>query len=83
VVQWAKDHGISTIKLAGPGNRGKADRLFMRRGKVAFCELKAPGKLPSPLQLKFLGGRHEDGFDVGWFDSAPKAIAWLKSVFEV
>ena len=83
VVQWAKDHGLSTLKLASMGDRGKADRMFMRRGKAAFCEMKAPGKLPTALQLKFLAGRADDGFDAGWFDSAPKAIAWLKQVFEI
>lgn len=83
VCQWAKDHGIRTLKTAGFGDRGKSDRIFWKGNKVVWCEMKAPGKLPTKLQLKFLAERHDDGFDVGWFDNAPAAIKWLKQVFGI
>lgn len=83
VCQWAKDHGISTLKLASMGDRGKADRMFMLKGKTAFVEFKAPKKTPTALQEKFLRERRDDGFDAQWFANAPAAILWLKTVFEV
>ena len=83
VCQWAKDHGISNLKLEGRNNVGKSDRLFMRHGVAAFCEFKAPGQKPTALQFKFLEERRADGFHTGWHDSVPEAIEWLKRVFNV
>ena len=40
-------------KFISPGNAGVPDRIvLMPDGKMAFVELKAPGKKPRPLQLK-------------------------------
>lgn len=79
--KWAKDHGIATIKLSGPGARGKSDRLFMKAGKTVFCELKAPGKEPTELQWKFIRERRADGFSAEFFDDAGLAIQWLRKEF--
>lgn len=81
VCQWAKENGVTTLKLGGHGARGKADRLFMRKGVVAFCELKRPGEKPSPLQERFLSERRMDGFHAAFYDNAPEAIKWLRTVF--
>lgn len=81
VCQWAKDHGISNLKLEGMNNVGKPDRLFMRGGKVAFCEFKAKGKLPTALQEQYLLDRRRDGFHAEYFDNSPHAIAWLVNIF--
>jgi hypothetical protein len=80
---FAKAHGITSLKLAGPGDRGKSDRMFTRHGKTAFMELKAPLKKPTALQLKFLSERRLDGFDADWFDNAPAAICWLRQIFDI
>ncbi len=57
-------------KLTCPGMAGMPDRLvLLPHGRCAFVELKAPGKLPRPLQLK----RHEQlralGFKVFVLDN--------------
>ena len=71
------------IKLATVGAHGTAgwpDRCFIVNGKIAFVELKAPGKKPTPLQearlsqLRFAGARAE------WFDNAERAFDWLKLI---
>ena len=44
------------LKFVSPGNAGMPDRLcLLPNGEIFFVEVKAPGKKPSPLQLK----RHE------------------------
>ncbi len=62
----AKKAGGKAYKFVSPGNDGVPDRLVcLPGGCVAFVELKAPGKVPRPLQrgqqefLKRLGFRVE------------------------
>jgi hypothetical protein len=83
IVQWAKKNGIRVLKLAGMHNRGKSDRMFLRRGKTAFMEIKAPGETPTELQFKFLKEHEDEGFPSAWFDDAGLAIQWLKKTFDV
>ena len=45
--------GGMALKFVSPGLAGVADRIvLMPKGKVAFVELKAPGKKMRALQLK-------------------------------
>lgn len=83
VNEFAKAQGIATLKLTGPGDRGKADRLYMLNGKAVFVEFKAPGKEPTDLQFRFLNRVRENGFSSNWFDNGPEAIAWLKQEFNL
>lgn len=53
VVGHAKKIGVRSVKLNGPGDRGKADRMFLRDGRVIFIEFKRPGGKPTALQLKW------------------------------
>lgn len=47
-----KVHGGIALKFTSPGFDGMPDRLLLfPNGRVAFVELKAPGKKPQPLQL--------------------------------
>ena len=46
-----KQKGGMAFKFVSPGMSGVPDRLvLLPEGKVAFAELKAPGKKPRPLQ---------------------------------
>lgn len=48
-----KKRGGLALKFISPGMSGVPDRLvLMNCGKVAFIELKAPGKQMRPLQIK-------------------------------
>lgn len=48
----AKKLGGLAVKFVSPGFDGLPDRiLLMPGGKIAFVEVKAPGKHPRPLQM--------------------------------
>ena len=48
-----KNRGGIALKFVSPGVSGVPDRLvLMPKAKVAFVELKAPGKKLRPLQIK-------------------------------
>ena len=50
-------------KFTSPGTDGMPDRIMLfPGGKVAFAEVKAPGKKPRPLQLM----RHKALMDMGF-----------------
>lgn len=47
-----KAHGGIALKFTSPGFDGMPDRLILLpKGRMAFAELKAPGKKPRALQL--------------------------------
>lgn len=60
-----KMFGGKAYKFISPGNTGVPDRLVLfPAGRVAFIELKAPGKKPSPLQLMQQRKIRDLGFEV-------------------
>lgn len=57
--------GGLALKLVSPGFNGVPDRLLLfMEGKVAFCEVKAPGQKPRPLQVHRIEQLREMGFKV-------------------
>ncbi len=47
-----KSSGGMALKFTSPGMAGVPDRLLLfPGGRMAFAEIKAPGKKPRPLQL--------------------------------
>ena len=56
LVQAVKKMGGIAPKWVSPGIDGMPDRIvLLPKGKIAFVEVKAPGKRPRPLQV----ARHE------------------------
>lgn len=52
LVQKVKKRKGLALKFVSPGMAGVPDRIIlMPEGKMAFVELKAPGKKPRPLQV--------------------------------
>jgi len=78
ICEKARHLGISNLKLSGPGNRGQSDRMFMKNGRVAFLEVKAPGGVISALQRRFIDERRADGFAADVFDNVVLAVQWLR-----
>lgn len=51
VLEVRRNGGISP-KVVSPGTNGMPDRIvLMPKGRMAFVELKAPGKKPSRIQV--------------------------------
>lgn len=80
VMRWAKEHGWLAFKFTSPSQRSVPDRIFMRNGVVAFAEIKAPTRKPTPKQEAEMQRIRAAGVPVEWFDDAEKAIAWLDSL---
>ena len=56
LVKAVKQRGGICPKFTSPGYDGMPDRLvLLPKGRMAFVEVKAPGKKPRPLQIN----RHE------------------------
>jgi len=52
LTQEVKKRGGLAVKFVSPSFDGMPDRIvLMPEGKMAFVEVKAPGKLPRPLQM--------------------------------
>ena len=83
LVQAVKLAGGMCPKLVSPGTDGMPDRMVLLPGcRIAFVEVKAPGKEPRPLQTL----RHKQlralGFPVFVLDN-PEKVPWiLKEVSE-
>lgn len=63
--QEAKKRGGMALKFVSPGMNGVPDRIvLMPGGRMAFVELKAPGKMPGALQEKRISQLRKLGFRV-------------------
>lgn len=63
IVRWAAGRGIASIKLSGPHDRGKPDRVFLRHGRACFIEFKRPGGRLSRLQEFWIAKLRRLGFE--------------------
>ena len=77
----AKKHGGMAIKFVSPGFNGVPDRLvLMPCGRMAFIELKAPGKTPRALQLKRKRQLERLGFRVYVVDGVEQIGGVLREI---
>lgn len=73
--------GGVALKWVAPGWRGAPDRLVLYPGgRLAFVELKSPGRRPSPLQEERIKFLQSLGFDVWVIDSAEKIDAFVEAM---
>lgn len=74
----AKANGWYTRKFSSPSNRGVPDRIFIKGGRVEFIEFKAPGKLPTKLQIHELHEISTHGGMASWCDNVDMFKARLR-----
>lgn len=73
--------GGKAYKFVSPGNNGVPDRLICLPGeKIAFVELKAPGKKSTTLQEKQQNYLRSLGFYVQVIDSIAGVDNFIKSM---
>ncbi len=71
--QAVRDAGGLALKFVSPGMAGVPDRLLLfPGGRAAFCEVKAPGEKPRPLQVFRMEQLGMLGFRVDVVDSEEK-----------
>ena len=70
LVRKVKDHGGLCFKFVSPGNPGVPDRIILLPGgRIAFAELKAPGRPLRPLQRRRKAQLEALGFRVYVIDN--------------
>lgn len=80
VTAHAKKLGWISLKLSGVHDRGKPDRMYLRRGVTVFVEFKALGKKPTALQMKWLSVLHLQGFTAAWCDDTERGKQFFDQV---
>ena len=82
VTETRKEGGLA-VKFVSPGYAGMPDRLvLLPGGKLAFVEVKAPGKKPRVLQVKRHEKLRELGFQVFVLDSLEDIPGLLQQIAE-
>ena len=73
--------GGIAYKFVSPGSAGVPDRLvLLPGGRAVFVELKAPGRQPTPLQLRQQRRIQDLGFTVLVIDSKEEVDEFIKGV---
>ncbi len=73
-----RQSGGLALKFVSPGFNGVPDRLLLfSGGRLAFCEVKAPGEKPRPLQVHRMEQLREMGFRVYVVDSVEQIGAMI------
>ena len=81
LVRMVRGQGGIAFKFVSPGMAGVPDRLvLLPGGKAVFCELKAPGKAPRPLQLRRIRQLRDLGFRVYVVDDIEKIGELLNDI---
>lgn len=81
LVVAVKNIGGIAPKFVSPGFNGMPDRLvLLPMGRIAFVELKAPGKMMRPLQVRRKRQLEELGFSVYCIDDVEQIDEMLEAM---
>ena len=81
LIAAVKNMGGIAPKLVSPGFNGMPDRLvLLPMGRIAFIELKAPGKMMRPLQVRRKRQLEALGFLVYCIDSVEQIDEVLRTM---
>ena len=83
LVKAVRAHGGIAPKFVSPGYDGVPDRLILfPGGRLAFCELKAPGKKMRPLQIRRKAQLERLGFPVYIIDEVSQISPILSEILK-
>lgn len=81
LAQSVKQLGGIALKFVSPGVDGVPDRLvLLPKGRMAFVELKAPGRMMRPLQVRRKRQLESLGFPVHCIDRPEQIPAILNEI---
>ena len=81
LIKAVRRSGGLALKLVSPGFNGVPDRLLLfMGGKVAFCEVKAPGEKPRLLQEHRMEQLREMGFKVFVIDGEEQIVGMIDEI---
>lgn len=81
LVKQSKAAGGRAYKFISPGNNGVPDRIIMLPGgRIAFAELKAPGKKPTALQVNQQRFIEKQGLPIVVIDSKEQVDNLIKQM---
>ena len=81
LIKAAKNMGGLALKFISPGYDGVPDRIVLfPGGRIAFVEVKAPGKTLRPLQVRRKRQLESLGFKVYVLDAAEQIGGILKAI---
>lgn len=75
---YAQRRGWWARKFVTPGNVGPPDRIFIRRARIVFMEIKRPGEEPRASQVQVMKEMREHGAEVHWCDNLQQAKEILR-----
>lgn len=78
IVDFADVRGWWSAKFTSPGTPGVPDRIFIRRGRHVFIEVKAPGEVARPQQERRIRDMRAHGAEVHVVDNMELARAILR-----
>lgn len=79
LVQAVRKSGGMCLKFVSPNFDGMPDRLILfPGGKIAFVELKAPGKKPHPLQI----ARHKSLMKLGFSEYVIDSVEQIGAILD-
>ena len=83
LVKAVRSHGGIAPKFVSPGYDGVPDRLILfPGGRIAFCELKAPGKKMRPLQIRRKAQIERLGFSVYIIDEVSQIMPTVSEILK-
>jgi len=80
LVRKIEKRGGMAPKWSSPGMRGVPDRIVILPNRIIFVELKAPGKVPRPLQEKRAKMLRDMGHEVRCIDSVEDVDRFVEEV---
>ena len=80
VTKHAQSLGWLAYKFSSPSNRAVPDHLYIKNGITVYIEYKAPGKLPTKLQLEIHNKFKSHGVEVYVIDDVEQGGALFNAI---
>ena len=81
LMKAVRQSGGLALKFISPNMNGVPDRLLLLPGgRIAFCEVKAPGEKPRPLQMYRMEQLKKLGFRVYVSDSKEQIGEMIREI---